>query len=286
MRKYWKPAFPENIIGEVTRQDIRAFATSLSETGISEQPINHVLNAGTTALRYAHDPGIIPDNSAAGVTKYTVTPEKRGVLSPEEASTLFQVEWSDERARIASLTAAATGLRAGEIAALQVRDIGDGRLHVRHSWNKTSGLKKPKNGEERTVPIPEELRRELLALSMKNPHGAAPDSFVFWSILPDKPVATRYFLLGMDDDELQGETKVAETRQRWKSRRITFHSWRQYYAARMVDRLDAHKVMTATGHKSGAVFQTYADHVSDEVFAEIAAAGAEEFRRIIPFPGK
>lgn len=47
-----------------------------------------------------------------------------------------------------------TGMRAGEIQALTVDDLGEDEIYVRHSWSKYDGLKCCKNGEERAVPIP------------------------------------------------------------------------------------------------------------------------------------
>jgi integrase len=69
----------------------------------------------------------------------------------------------------------------------------------------------------------------------------------------------------------------------WKTRKVVFHSWRHYYAARMADRLEAHKVMSATGHKNGAVFEAYAEHLSAETFDEVRAASVEAFGRLLPF---
>jgi integrase len=40
----------------------------------------------------------------------------------------------------------------------------------------------------------------------------------------------------------------------WNKRRVVFHSWRHFYAARMADQLEARKVMLATGHKTESVF--------------------------------
>ena len=73
--------------------------------------------------------------SGSGLMKFSGRPAKRGVLAEEEVGRLFKVRWADERARIGNLTAMSTGLRAGEVLALQVRDIGEDRLHVRHSWS-------------------------------------------------------------------------------------------------------------------------------------------------------
>ena len=52
----------------------------------------------------------------------------------------------------------------------------------------------------------------------------------------------------------------------------------------MADRLEAWKVMSATGHTSGAVFEVYADHASEKVFQEVSAAAADTFGKLVTFP--
>jgi hypothetical protein len=49
----------------------------------------------------------------------------------------------------------------------------------------------------------------------------------------------------------------------WRARNIVFHGWRHFYAARMADIEAADKVSRITGHKSRAVFDAYADHVTE-----------------------
>ena len=43
--------------------------------------------------------------------------------------------------------------------------------------------------------------------------------------------------------------------------------------------------MSATGHKSGAVFEVYADHSSEKVFQEVSADVADTFGKLVIFPG-
>ena len=90
-----------------------------------------------------------------------------------------------------------TGLRAGEVLALQVRDIGEDRLHVWHSWSGSDRLKAPKTNEERTVPLIGEVRTALLELARKNPHGMGPTAFIFWSTsMSDRPMDHAFLLDG------------------------------------------------------------------------------------------
>jgi len=67
------------------------------------------------------------------------------------------------------------------------------------------------------------------------------------------------------------------------ARGIVFHSWRHYYAARMADRMTADQVSRITGHKSRAVFEEYADHVTEENLEEVGRVGAEVFGNLLQF---
>jgi len=70
-------------------------------------------------------------------------------------------------------------MRQGEIAALRLQDIGEDRIYIRHSWGKYDGLKTPKNGEEREIRIPHQLRDMIIIQAMKNPWRQDLSAFVF-----------------------------------------------------------------------------------------------------------
>jgi integrase len=70
----------------------------------------------------------------------------------------------------------------------------------------------------------------------------------------------------------------------WKARNIVFHSWRHYWAARMSDRMTAEQLTRITGHKSRAVFDQYADHITEDNIKEVSNVGREVFGGILKFP--
>ena len=143
------------------------------------------------------------------------------------------------------------------------------------------------------MPLLALLHGPLLELSRRNPAGVGPTSFIFWSEdRPDRPMDFHFLLDGLKDalvtmtlgeEERRISQKVEEARRWWKARSVVFHSWRHYYAARMADRLESRKVMLATGHTNGAVFESYADHARAEVFEEVRTAATEAFGKLIPF---
>jgi len=314
--KYWEPVFRGVPLVQLTRGAIRDFADSLSEKPITAGTRNHVLLSGTVALRWAHQNEILRTDVTTGIKSYSGTTKRRGTLTLDEAESLFSLTWADERARLANLTAALTGLRQGEIVALRLQDIGDDRLYVRNARGIDGTMKSTKTGATREVPILPALRDALRDQAGRSPYPTGPGSFVFWStVTPDRPMDPRPLTLALydallrlhctddevagakradvtrnsdkkpDDDDIRAERKVSVIRDRWRSRNINFHSWRHFYSSTLAGKLDARTVMSATGHRSESVFAQYADHVNAERFERVAQAAGETFGRIVRFPG-
>jgi integrase len=165
-------------------------------------------------------------------------------------------------------------MRSGEVLALRQEDIEPRVLNIRHSWSVYDGLKAPKNGEARRVPLLPEVKAKLLELANDNPHG--PDGFIFYGSLANKPVDAKILLGGLHEtlEEIGIDSKA---------RGIVFHSWRHFFAARMADRMTADQVSRVTGHQTRAVFEEYADHFTEENLEEVGRVGAEVFGNILQF---
>jgi integrase len=275
VRLHYAPAFQGRPLDSITRRDLKEFSFALKGRGLSASSVNKILVCGATALSWAFREGLIAHNPAESFVRFSGKAKKRGVLSPREAEAVFSVPWKDKRALAGNLLSATTGMRSGEVLAVRASDIGDKALFARHSWSFIDGLKAPKNGEERKVPLYPETRRALMELLAENPHETA-DPFVFYGLLEDKPMDGKLLLNGLAEAcSLAGIDS--------RARNIVFHSWRHYYAARMADKLAAEKVARVTGHKSLAVYGEYADHATDENLEEGAAAGAEVFKNVLRF---
>ncbi len=145
----WRPFFVGKTLAEITKTDLKAFSAKIAKKGLKPASINRILDVGTIPLAWAHENELIAANPAEGLRRFSGAGVKRGVLEPDEVSTLFADQWEDERSYVGNLIAATTGLRAGEILALRVEDIGKDRLFVHHAWSIKDGLKNPKTNEER-----------------------------------------------------------------------------------------------------------------------------------------
>jgi integrase len=275
VRQHYAPAFANRPLAGITRQDLKKFYLSLKDKGYSAGSINKILLCGTTALSWAFREGLVPLNPADKLIRFSGKTKKRGVLSPQEAGAVFNVSWKDKRAYAGNLLSLTTGLRSGEVLAVRKSDIGSWLLSVGHSWSFIDGLKSPKNGEQRKAPLYPKVREILMELLAENPH-AVDDPFVFYGLLEDKPMDNKILIKGLKEACSQAGIDAA-------ARGIVFHSHRHYYAARMADRMTAEKVSRVTGHKSLAVYEEYADHVTNENLEEVRAVGAEVFKNVLQF---
>lgn len=285
---YWAPCFEGKKIGEITKKDLKDFSVSLARKhpNLSSMTLRQIMLVGVTALKWAFANELIPADPTIGLTGYSTKGKKRGVLTPQEAAGIFQLDWKDKRAMLINLVAMTTGLRIGEILALNAENIGEEYLSVEHSWSPLDRLKSTKTGEPRLVPVIPAVRDAMLNLARLNPHG---NGYVFWGDKKDRPCAAdapsrelKAMLCLLRTGENPTPEQQKEALDYWNKRNVVFHSWRHFYSARMADKLDARKVMLATGHKTEAVFRSYADHALQSHLSEVAITTGEVFGGILP----
>lgn len=276
---HWTEYFGEKRLFEITRLMLNEFSIHLAEKNLASKTINNILSAGTTIFRWAHINEVIKTDPSQGLEKFSGPQKKRGILGREEVRALFsEGEWKDNRMRLANLLGWITGMRNGEVRALQVQNIGIDRIYVRHNWSSFDGLKDPKNGHERGIPIPKELREELLKAAKDNPLGMRPDSYIFFSLKnPEKPVdgstVVNHLSLALASIGISKEERL--------SRHIDFHSWRHLYATRLAPKVGA-STARVTGHLDQRMMEHYANHADEEDFKKIAKAAREIFQEDIP----
>lgn len=296
--KYWEEFFGKEIkLGEVTRKHIRDFSLWLAEKQvggvrgkkqdtaakkrqISPATINGIMNAGCLPLKWAYMHDEIPVDPTKGLMRFSGEARKRGILTESEAKKVFETEWKDERAKLASKLSMTSGLRSGEVLALRREDIGEDRIFVRHSWSVEDGLKGTKTSKERIAPLIPSIRKELIALVDSNPHG--PNGFIFYGLLPDKPIVGKVLLDGLHD----ALNKIGIKEKEIKERGLCFHSWRHYFTAQLAAKLDARIVQHATGHATTEMLEHYANHELEGQLRTLNKAADEAFGNIVGFRSK
>ena len=274
LRTHVKDFFSDKNLNCVSTDDLNKLSKQLADKGLSTSSRNSVMHIVRKPLKWAFEKKIIPENLCLGLTKFSITNEERGKLTEEEIKALFSVKWIDKRAYVASLVAVTTGARQGECLALRRSDIKEDTLNIQHNFSRTDGLKCPKNGKKRLVPLLPVVKDALLNLLSENPHEV-DDPFVFYSLLPDKPcdykVLVKGFKKALDDVNMmfleaakkQGKSKP-EIAIDYKSRNIVFHSWRHWFCTFSDNELDSKKVKKVSGHLSDRVFKRYSSHTDEK----------------------
>ena len=285
--------FGDKKLNAVTADDLKQLSILLTDRGLSTSTKNLYLLTCCTPLKWAFEQKIIPSDPSIGLTKFSITNKERGILTEAEAAAVFAIDWKDKRAFVASLVAVTTGARQGECLALRKSDIGTNTLNIAHSYSYLDGLKCPKNGKKRTVPLLPEVRLALLDLLQDNPHKV-DDPFFFFSLLPDRPVDPKVILKGFKKAMETVNENYREAAEKaklekpeifidYKARNIDFHSWRHYFCSKITEIIDGEKAARVTGHLTEAVFKKYADHKEAKNIQEVGKAAAQAFGNVLPF---
>jgi len=286
---HWRSYFaPDTRLKDVTKEDLKFFQLELKDKELAPKTINNIVTVGTVPFGWAADRVDLEVNPAIGLRKFSGTSKKRDILNPEEVQQLFSSKWDDERSRVGNLLAMTTGLRAGEVVALRKEDIQGDKLMVRHSWSFSDGLKAPKNGEERVVPLLPQIKAELLKLLKSSRYG--DEGFIFYGTAKDKPMnidvlnkglSAVYVAMKLPEDKQGNIEEQEKIREAMIDRGICFHSWRHFYATHLADKIELRTVQLATGHKTPAMAAHYADHAQGSHLDQVSKAVNDVFNEMM-----
>jgi integrase len=265
-------------LGDIKAADIDAFIDHMGGLPLSAGRKNGVRIAGTKPLRWAFSKGKIEADPTRGHLLFSGDGKERKVLSPSAATAAFRVEWKDERAKLANMLSAVTGMRQGEILALRLQDLGPDCLYVRGAWGRMDGLKLPKNNKTRTVELPfPDILQGLVYLANRNPWGVSPDSFVFWTEYKDGiPMKGRLFVDGLRAALVKSGFSESEAGE------YVFHGWRHFYTTYLMGELDKKLLKSQTGHLTDEMLEHYGEHQTESDRKTIQATTIKTFRGLIP----
>ena len=117
-----KPAFGERLLADISTEQVEGFlAHALREKGLSPTRVNHLLITLKCMFRHACRWSLLRQNPAADIKRVPVQHQEMDFLTPHEIR-LFLAK-ADEPYRTLFLTVILTGMRRGEVLALQWGDI-------------------------------------------------------------------------------------------------------------------------------------------------------------------
>ena len=272
IHKYWEPYLNGLRLHAVTVDRIERIIERWSEDGFPRHAINSAIKLLKIAIKEWSRKNRIP-NPLQYLDPVDESPRERGVLSEGEVKKVIALQGQSPRVKAAVLLGALCGLRLGEVRGLQWEDVDEkgGILHVKHNWIDREGLKGPKCGSYRDVPLPDIVLKELkLCRDIPHPKTAF---VIFNERFPNHADGPAFANWQFHD--LLGRIGIDEEQR--KKRNIVFHSLRHTFVSLNRLTLPDFVVQHLVGHSSMATTEGYT-HVDEHVIDFAAAKKAMDKR--------
>ncbi len=257
------PAIGKRKLKDIDEQLIEQLTVDFYKQGLAGSYVNKMLIAIKAILTAAQKQKLI--KYVPPIEKVENKTKEKGILTLGEVRRLFAVDWKDYRGYVASLLAASTGLRMGELQAVTLADINleDSFIHIWRSWdNKYKRFNATtKTGKKRNIFIPDNVKQEIIKLIRFNPYeGNTGDVFLFFSnTSPERPAREKMFANTLYD----ALEKIGISGKDRRERNITFHSWRHFLNSYLINaKVPLLKIQSMTGHITTQMTEHYY-HVDD-----------------------
>lgn len=176
MRK-WKGQRVERI----TTEQVRSWLRELDrDPALSPRTVNKHRQVMHAICGYAVEHGYVSENVVAKVPKRKQPDAAELIVYSPEQVQAIAAQAKDDTMRVLIITAAFSGLRAGELLALRWRDVDftARRIRVVRSYSAGLGIVTPKSGKARSVPLANVLAVALDGLARRD-HFTGQDALVF-----------------------------------------------------------------------------------------------------------
>jgi integrase len=264
---YAKRFFGKILLSDVRSRHLESFLLHLKKENphLTNRTINRAVRSVVVALKEAYRLEDIATNPVRGEYRLPEVGREKGIFTRDEMNLLQRARWPSATAKLAFDLASVAGLRLGEIRGLQIGDLQNGKIVVRHSFSATMGLKCPKNGKSRLVPVPDVVLAGMRELADRNPHQGG---FVFFGRQTGQPTA-----VGSITNALyQTMEAIGIPENARKERNLSFHSLRHFANTRLREVIPDNQVRQVLGHLDPRMTDRY-DHQED-------GDGFEKIRRL------
>lgn len=282
LKKHIIPNLPENLkLQKVTTHHLDCLVRSLYDKGLSSGSIQIIAYSFLLPLKEAERIGLICSNPAKRMMKITRVEKPRGCLSSGETKALCNVlalrkNEMNHSYYLAILLAIITGMRSGEIRALNKVDLfpseneGWTKIVISHSVAPYSGIKCTKGNYDRAVLIPNEVAKELVENANKKGillHSTQRGVGYISAPTLRSELYKLFQAIGIGEDERL-------------ERNLTFHSLRHSFSTLGRDmQISQEDRMVVLGHKSTDVNDRYT-HQSNEALVRVSSLTYTLFNEI------
>ena len=231
----------------------------------SNKSINEAIGVLRIVVKQAREDMLLLKDPMVNIGKLSVDKVSMELPTEEELRALFRVEnWQNPILLSAAQLSCFTGMRIGEVLALQDTDVSVDYLDVRKSYEEPFGLGDIKNHLKRKVPA-----CDLLLDVLPNRQG-----FLFEGEIEGQPYCSNavrealrkaYRRAGID----------------YKKRNLTFHSFRHFFNTYLEKKdISPAKIRAVIGHKDSSMTGVYTNWNANE-FPEVYEAQRQLIRSIL-----
>jgi len=234
---------------------------------LSPATINRILQIFRIILDQACSEGYLSENPAKFVKPvHNAKKHSKGVLKADEIKLLLNPAiWDDYRQYAINVLTLATGIRISEVRGLLIDQVHEDYIAVQTAWTDRYGLKEPKWGSSRDIPITPKVHDVL----QKVIDTTKPQSIVFYSSTDyNRPMAKSF----IEKKLYKALHAIGIDEKQRRERNLTFHSHRHTLNTilRSAGVHDA-KIRMITGHRQEAMTDHYT-HFQLNDFSDIAEA--------------
>jgi integrase len=263
----------------LTAPRLERIILELADAGVSPRTINYALQAVRVPITWNARQHRVPD-PLEYLEKVAEAPRVRGCLTMYEVRRIIDLRDESPRIRAALLLGALCGCRLGEIRGLLPEDIDKeaGVVHIKHNFvDEREGLKVPKSGSTRDVPLPALVLEALELCLAIAPAGSR--FVIFNEKTADKPIEKNSVRRGF----VRTLARIGIGDEERKARALTPHGLRHFYvSAGRAAGLPDFTVQRLAGHKSAAMMLRYSNHSEVVDFAAAKAALEAEIEPAAP----
>lgn len=260
------PYFSDMRLDKISVDTVKSWIIWLNESW-SAKTSNNAQSVFNIIMKSAKEKRLIKEVPSADLSFRKIKKKDRVLLTIEELNRIYHSDlWTWRCAKRAFLICALTGMRIGEVTALQSFEVGTDRLNVEHSLHPHFGLGETKTRVCRFVPIPKSLKLKEQCGSkwaFQKPDKKEPcsASFIY------KKFIKICESLGIDH----------------KTRGITIHSLRNLFISYMRgssfgNSIDL-KIKAVVGHADGSMTDWYT-YWKPEMFPEIYEVQEKLYKEI------
>lgn len=245
-----------------TRKIDRWVIDMASDNGIAAGTINQRLQVFRVMLEEACAREYLSENPAHYVKPVSNRYRQKGVLSLDEVNAILNPRiWQDYRQYAIGLLTLGTGIRISEVRGLLVSQVHPSFVEIHTAWEEKYGLKEPKCGSIRDIPITPKIYETLESVI----ESTGATELVFYGTTHNNPISKswieRSFYKALDQIGIDEITR--------RQRNLTFHSLR--HTTNTILRsagIPDSKIRMITGHRNESMTERYT-HFRVENYEEI-----------------